>query len=514
MPVYVNWNADGYRLPTEAEWVSAFFGPENQEKMFWNSEKITDHGWVDKNSNGHTRPVASKEPGPYGLYDIAGNVREWVWDWPEWNYYRAHNPKGGDKYALFGKRLCGSDYRSPADYTFMKWQEDPSAHRPYAGFRIVRCDKGTHPEVETFTPRISLKIDENDFDPLQGMVHRANLYREGHFKAEGVPELNGIKWKVQTGAPVHSSPIVVDGIVYVGSDDKKVYALNAETGETVWTFATPGKVQSSGAVDDGILYIGDDSGTLHAIDVKTGKAKWQTKDKFHRPLNVAPSPAYGVVFVGTANGGYWAAKQDTGEIVWRFRFSRGPADRSATAIKDGRIYLPTASIHGNLTDIETEQPVWPSTIGASLTAPSIHENRIILTDRWIQALDWETGKRLWQFSTEAPLNLGYRIHSSPAVAEGRVFFGTDYGRLYALNFEDGKEIWRFETDGKAIQSSPSVAQDIVYVGCVDQNLYALDALSGKLIWKQKCGGWINTAPWIDGKTVFIGCEDGYIYAIH
>ncbi|MFF9403827.1 PQQ-binding-like beta-propeller repeat protein, partial [Streptomyces sp. NPDC014744] len=74
-------------------------------------------------------------------------------------------------------------------------------------------------------------------------------------------------WAYATDGKVQSSPAVVDGVVYIGSDDHHLYALDAATGNKKWAYATDGKVQSSPAVVDGVVYIGSDDHHLYALNV-------------------------------------------------------------------------------------------------------------------------------------------------------------------------------------------------------------------------------------------------------
>jgi outer membrane protein assembly factor BamB len=76
----------------------------------------------------------------------------------------------------------------------------------------------------------------------------------------------GERWVVKTGAPIFSSPVVVDDLVYVGSEDGRIYAFETETGATRWQYATDGAIYSSPVVADGRAYIGSDDGVLYAID--------------------------------------------------------------------------------------------------------------------------------------------------------------------------------------------------------------------------------------------------------
>lgn len=101
--VTINEEADGYRLPTQTEWEYAAGGGQlSKSYTYSGSNNIDDVAWYWKNSgdkyltgawnwpllqknNNKTKPVGSKKPNELGLYDMAGNVREWCWDWHESN---------------------------------------------------------------------------------------------------------------------------------------------------------------------------------------------------------------------------------------------------------------------------------------------------------------------------------------------------------------------------------------------------------------------------------------------
>jgi putative pyrroloquinoline-quinone binding quinoprotein len=100
-----------------------------------------------------------------------------------------------------------------------------------------------------------------------------------------------------------------------------------------------------------------------------------------------------------------------------------------------------------------------------------------------------------------PAGTGASVFSSPAVANGIVYIGSENGNVYAFRAATGAAaLWTFSTGG-AVFSSPAVANGVVYIGAGDGNLYALDAGTGSMLWRAATGNEVNSSPAVSCPTV-------------
>ena len=162
--------------------------------------------------------------------------------------------------------------------------------------------------------------------------HRYNMRRSN--PCEKVLNVNNVgnlslKWSYATGGAVQSSPAVVNGVVYFGSLDNNVYALNASTGAKLWSYTTGGAVRSSPAVSKGVVYIGSGDFNVYALNAKTDRQRCEPASP--------PTVVNGVVYVGS-NDNVYALNASTGALQWSYTTTGGEVDFSP-AVANGVVYF-------------------------------------------------------------------------------------------------------------------------------------------------------------------------------
>ncbi len=142
-----NWSANGYRLPTEAEWeYAARSGVINPDYLFSGGNTLNDLGWYSVNGVMETHPVGQMQANNLGLYDMSGNVREWCWDWYDANFYAVsptNNPTGPAlSEDMYDRVIRGGCFMDDEPHCVVAARDRVPIHQGqmYIGFRIVRAN--------------------------------------------------------------------------------------------------------------------------------------------------------------------------------------------------------------------------------------------------------------------------------------------------------------------------------------------------------------------------------------
>ena len=139
-------NTTKYRLPSEAEWEYAARGGTSTE-FFWGNKIDNDFVWYFGTSNYQAHPVGLKKPNPFGLYDILGNVWEWVEDWFSNAYYKKspiNNPKGPQSGRFKVKRGGSQANLISHIKSHTRYRASINKRHYINGFRIAFSNHGTN----------------------------------------------------------------------------------------------------------------------------------------------------------------------------------------------------------------------------------------------------------------------------------------------------------------------------------------------------------------------------------
>ena len=326
-----------------------------------------------------------------------------------------------------------------------------------------------------------------------------------------LPDSLVLSWTAKTGGPVKSSPAIVNGRVYVGSDDKLVHCLDLASGKEIWNFPTGGEIESSPLLLDGTLYIGSSDGLLYAINAANGSNIWsfKTDDKILGAPNWVDSPDKKSkwILAGSYDFKLYCFDAKTGKTNWTFE--TGNYINGTPAIATGKTIFGGCDALLHVISLKDGQKLKEIDAGAYIAGSGAFEkDRFYIGhyDNEFLCADIAAGKILWRYRDRA-----FPYFSSPALTSDLVIFGGRDKKLHCLKKENGQEVWSFSTRGK-VDSSPVVCQDKVVVGSDDGRLYMVSLTDGKEIWSYEIGQAISSSPAVINDTVVVGSQDGNIYA--
>lgn len=161
-------------------------------------------------------------------------------------------------------------------------------------------------------------------------------------------------WSVDTGDNVATRPVVVEGTVVFGSEDRSIYGVDAATGAIRWRRSTGGPVVSWPAAADGVVVIGSDDGAVRGIDPATGRELWRRRlgEAVEAPIAVAD----GVAWAAARDGTVAALDPADGRLLWRT--APGSPIRTAPAVGDSAVYVVTSGGYVKAFDRTTGRRRW------------------------------------------------------------------------------------------------------------------------------------------------------------
>jgi len=185
-------------------------------------------------------------------------------------------------------------------------------------------------------------------------MFRGDISHTAVYSESGPTRLDKLVWKYSAPDKTYSSPVVANGTIYLGSNDKHLYAIDQNTGQMKWSFKTGGNIESTPAISNGIVYVGSWDKTLYAINEETRALVW--KQKTEGPISASPIIADGIIYFASEDSNLYAADVNTGARKWSF--NAGSPIYSSPAIYGEYIFLRSIFIPASKAGIRKHQGLY------------------------------------------------------------------------------------------------------------------------------------------------------------
>lgn len=355
--------------------------------------------------------------------------------------------------------------------------------RMHVGSARMDGDRVVHPDLP-----MDLRLEGGRLvGTLLGDDEYARLTRDAPVPVDApvatVPELAGPRWSTRLGGQVFASPVVRDGIAYVGTGGGTFNAVAAHDGNIVWAVGLGFPVYGAALVEEDAVYVVSDGGFLHKLARADGRELWRHALDDGRQRRVLPHPsvfdwdwqaprpvlADGVVYAGGAGGVLHAVDAATGQARWTFAVEG--RIRHGVAVDAGQVYL-------------------------AAEAGTVH------------ALGRGDGKERWRYALGGHAAADLVVHGGKLYASGR------NARLHAIDTASGARAWRLNFWTSWIDSAPVVADGTLYVGSSDmRRISAVDPSSGRVLWRTEVPGQSWGTPLVLGDRLVVGTAAASPYFI-
>jgi len=275
-------------------------------------------------------------------------------------------------------------------------------------------------------------------------------------------------------------PVVKGGRVYAADSEGRVTALDALTGDNVWTVKTGAAVSAGPGVGEGMVLLGTSNAEIIALDAGSGSERWRTF--VSSEVLAVPQTDLEKVIVQTADGSVTALSARDGQSLWSYNRS-----------------VPVLTLRGTSTPAIQQGLVVAGFSSGKLVALTAEHGRVA----------WETSIAIPQGRSE--LERIVDIDGSPIIAGGAVFVSTFQGRIAVVELATGNLGWNRDISAHA---GPAIDYSQVYVTDEDSHVWALSRTTGAAEWKlDQLANRKLTAPEPFGDYVAVADYEGYVHLL-
>ena len=296
-----------------------------------------------------------------------------------------------------------------------------------------------------------------------------------------------IIWKFTAKSGIYSSPVIDNNIIYFGSNDSSLYALDKNTGKTNWSYNTKGQIRSKPLIHNETIIFNSTDGFIYSLNKNNGNEKWRFKTEGEKMYDIwdyyLSSPVFfeGMVYAGSGDSYVYAINAENGQLIWKQK--TGDVVHASPVVFNQKVMAGSFDGYFYAFNYKTGEVQWKfKTVGDAYFPKGeiqreavVYENSVVFGSRDynIYALNCNTGTGLWNMK-----ELGSWIIATPLVYKGNLYFGTsDSHRFYCMNAQTGEVRWSLQLNMR-VYATAVIYKDKVCFGCFNGKLYGVNYQTG------------------------------------
>ena len=332
--------------------------------------------------------------------------------------------------------------------------------------------------------QISMDDYQESFDVDWWPMFGHDLANSG-YSSSNVPETNNLLWSVKTNIGSESSPIIVDGRVYITTGiwwSGQLHCIDLLTGDFLWNYTAEDSIYSSPAVIDDNLFIVTRGGKMLCFNSSNGIKKWDaslgTNNNIVTCFGESPAIYNGRIYIACSGdpnsqdnkGGLFCLNASNGDILWSFNTENSTG--YSPACSDGKIYATGLNNNLYCFNASNGDVIWISPDFQIRSAPVIISNRVYVKTSEDTVICVENGLCIWEFQPQ----VGYLVFSSIVGNDNSIYFSTNHpnvnilAKIHKLDAETGDEQWSYTTTShRKFWGTPTLTENHLFI--IEQYTY-------------------------------------------
>ncbi|MBI4533395.1 MAG: PQQ-binding-like beta-propeller repeat protein [Candidatus Melainabacteria bacterium] len=315
-------------------------------------------------------------------------------------------------------------------------------------------------------------------------------------------------WTFNTCGPIgwKSMPVVhKDGtMVFVGSADGQLYAIETSLGHKLWSFATKGPILTSAVLLSDQVIVASTDGAVYALLAKNGLLQW--KHQGSALCITTPAIHQDSVVLSTMDGRLGALTLQEGFLKWQYE--AGSPVVSMSQHYGDLVYCGTKSGELHAVSVNSGHRQWKTTLsGSCIAGPVASADAVYIGSQsgTFYALEASSGKLIWQYETSKP------IVSGGVIAFTSVVFCSQDKWLYCCDKYDGHLMWKAPVRGRVAANLISSGGSI-YAVTIEGWVQSFSHKQGSLRWQLQSGKRLESSPLVTPKMLILGTVEGEVLA--